>query len=149
MKRVAAAAATLALLTSSAAAQQVRDCDWVAHASNLVEPWEQNTATFANGAVRVAALDTVEPALGWAYLMILSPPYDELGIRQCRLVAWNNTMGFSGLDFPTLAADYDPGSGLRLTVEVQWSPDGIEMRTEILSMIVNQATGEIGAGFVP
>ena len=137
------------LLASPAVAQEVRECDWQSDAQNLMEPWEENTRTFANGAIRVAAIDTVEPALGWAYLLILSPPYDELGLRQCRIVAFNDYMGFAGIDFSTLHAVYDQGEGLRLTLDVQWSPDGNTLETESLSMIINQQTGAIGAGFIP
>jgi hypothetical protein len=32
---------------------------------------------FANGNVRLAAIDTVEPANGAAYLLLLSPPLNQ------------------------------------------------------------------------
>ncbi|WP_341368285.1 hypothetical protein [Yoonia sp. BS5-3] len=68
-------AVLLAYLTAMtpAAAQEAIPCDWQASAQHLVEPWEENSRTFANGDVRVAALDTIEPAAGFAYLMVLSP----------------------------------------------------------------------------
>ena len=55
----------LLLVLASAAhasAQSVEDCDWRASAQALIEPWEDNTRTFANGDVRLAVTDTIEPA---------------------------------------------------------------------------------------
>ena len=135
------------VLAAPAAAQVVQPCDWQASAANLMEPWELNTRTFSNGRTRIAALDTVEPALGWAWLMVLSPPYDEIGARQCRVIGLAPSMGFAGLDFEAMASDYDPATGLRLTLPVQVSPDGAGFETRVLSFIINQSTGEIGAGF--
>ena len=41
------------LAAAPAAAQTVSRCEgWQASVANLVEPWEDNTRTFANGAVR-------------------------------------------------------------------------------------------------
>ncbi len=50
-------------LAAPVAAQTVGDCDtWQTSARNLAEPWEANSRTFANGDIRVALLDTIEPA---------------------------------------------------------------------------------------
>ena len=141
-------AALLALtLAAPAAAQEVMDCDWQAGAASIAEPWDENTETFANGDVRIALLDTVEPALGWAYLLVLSPPYDELGIRQCRVIGAEENMGFPGLDFRSLAADYRPEVGLIFSVDVaQVDPQTAGTYMVPMQVVLNQATGEIRAG---
>ena len=50
------------MVASASSAQTAFPCDWQARADAIVEPWEENSKTFANGAVRVALLDTIEPA---------------------------------------------------------------------------------------
>ena len=93
------------------------DCDWRARAEAIPEPWDDFSTTFASGEVRIALLDLIEPAAGSVYLMILSPPYSELGDRQCRLIGYKG-QGFSGADFGTLEASYDPSDGLTFKMEV-------------------------------
>ena len=111
----------LLMLPSLGAAQEyvvsVMDCDWQASAWNIVEPWEANTRTFSEGKTRLAMLDTVEPAAGWAYVLVLSPPYSELGDRQCKVIGLNG-MGFAGMDFQSLTASYNPATGLRFVLPV-------------------------------
>lgn len=135
----------LLALSTPAAAQVVMPCDWQAGAQNIVEPWEQNTRTFANGNVRLAFLDTIEPAAGYAYLMILSPPLDELGGRQCVVVGYD-WMGFAGMDFAGLAADYDPAIGLLFDLPVwTFDPNRATPPRRLLHVTLNQATGAVGA----
>lgn len=132
------------LLVSAApiAAQQARLCDWQASAQALVEPWNENTRVFANGNVRVAAIDTVEPSSGAAYLLVLSPPYSELGERQCRVVGWTEQLGFAGLSFDALSSNYDPAIGLIFTLPVQVDAvDGGASRAGLLRITLNQSTG--------
>nr|WP_249200695.1 hypothetical protein [Thetidibacter halocola] len=129
-----------------AAAQEVQDCDdWAAGAQFLAEPWEENTRTFANGAVRVALIDTGEPAAGGYRILVLSPPYSQLGDRQCRMVG-SGGMGFAGVDFAALAARYDPTVGLILTLPATRFNGGTgDFEDGILRFTLNQATGAIGA----
>ncbi|MEQ9261270.1 MAG: hypothetical protein RIG84_19450 [Roseovarius sp.] len=142
------AAFGLALLAAPVAAQEAVPCDWAARADAIVEPWEENTRTFANGAVRLALLDTIEPAAAAFHILILSPPYEELGGRQCRTLGMPGGMGFSGADFGSLAAGYDPATGLIFTMKVQVY-DGGDFRDRGLRFTLNQATGEIGAALSP
>lgn len=137
-------AACLALLPLAAQAQQALPCDWVARADAIVEPWEDHTRTFANNAVRLALLDTVEPAAGAFHILILSPPYNELGDRQCRTLGMAEGVGFSGADFATLDAGYDPAVGLIFTMNVRYY-DTADFRPARLRFTLNQATGAIGA----
>ncbi|MDJ0825552.1 MAG: hypothetical protein QNJ16_08625 [Rhodobacter sp.] len=133
-------------LGAPATAQTVIGCDgWQGSAQNIVEPWDQHTRQFANGEVRVALLDTIEPAAGAFYLLVLSPPYDELGGRTCAVVAeGEGGIGFAGLDFQRLEAAYDPAQGLTLRLPAQrFAPATGGIDPAILAVTINQATGAI------
>lgn len=137
-------AALLAAPTLAQAQPTVAQCDWQASARNIPEPWEDNTRTFANGDVRVTLLDTVEPAAVPFYLMILSPPLNELGERQCRIVGDGN-MGFYSIGFDGIDAGYDPSRGLTLTMPAATYTDGATRRDFTLQVTVNQSSGKITA----
>ena len=148
MKRITIILATLSALTLSAYAQRIEPCNWIANGANIIEPWEQNTHTFANGDVRITALDTIEPAAAAFHFLILSPPYDEVGSRQCKIVSMSSGIGFSGVDFQTLDASYDPAIGLTFTTDVQvLSSDSTSFNNQRLQFTLNQATGEMQAIF--
>ncbi|SNS52038.1 hypothetical protein [Antarctobacter heliothermus] len=141
----------LVLLPALAAAQEdpvatVSDCEWQASAWNLAEPWEQNTRTFSNGKTRLAVLDTIEPAIAWAHILVLSPPYSEIGDRQCKTIGLDG-MGFGGIRFEELTSSYDPATGLSFTVPVQAYNMAIgDIDWYSLRFTLNQATGEISTG---
>ncbi|HHB80751.1 MAG TPA: hypothetical protein ENK83_03250 [Aliiroseovarius sp.] len=140
----------LALIAGGAAAQEVSDCDWRASARNIGEPWEQNTRTFSNGKTRLALLDTPEPAAGAFHILILSPPYDELGVRQCKVVSASAGIGFYGLDFTGLQAQYDPAIGLGFAIPGQsYVPETDGSAAMYLLITLNQATGQITARVQP
>lgn len=146
----AALALYLALLAGPGFAQTVADCDWRASAQAIVEPWDANTRTFSNGKTRLALLDTVEPAAGAFHLLILSPPYNELGERQCRVISHSGTMGFAGMTFGELSAGYDPARGLLFDLPVRYFDPAIgDITGGWLSFEVNQATGAILTGMGP
>ncbi|GGF55381.1 hypothetical protein GCM10011402_04190 [Paracoccus acridae] len=138
-------AAALMLLSGAAQAQQVEvtPCGDADRVDTIAEPWDQNTATYANGDVRVALLDMVEPAGGAWKLAVISPPRDELGLRQCRVIGADG-IGFYGLDFASRRADYDRQRGLVLTFPAtryaDAAPEGEPYR---LVVTINQQTGEI------
>lgn len=137
--------ATLSVAASPVFANgvQVMDCDWQSSARNIVEPWEDNSRSFSNGKTRVAALDTVEPAAGWAYVLVLSPPYSEVGDRQCKVIGYSGS-GFAGMDFSQLRSAYDPASGLSFTipVDVYDFNHGLGVPRQLWFQL-NQATGDI------
>lgn len=137
----------LGLVAGPAAAQVAVPCDWAARADNIAEPWAENTRTFSEGKVRLAVLDTAEPAAAAFHILILSPPYDELGLRQCRTLGINGA-GFGGVDFGSLEAAYDPAEGLIFTMGVQVF-DGADLGPRVLRFTLNQATGAIGARLAP
>lgn len=135
----------LMLAASQVTAQQVLPCEWQARADAIVEPWEENTRTFATGDVRLALLDTVEPAAGSYHILVVSPPFGELGDRQCRTVSMSEGVGFSGVDFSSLKAAYDPSFGLVFSLDVRrFDPETSDFVPAGLVFTLNQATGFIG-----
>ncbi|MEM1233339.1 MAG: hypothetical protein AAGH70_04365 [Pseudomonadota bacterium] len=137
-------AATLSLLAVPATAFEVGPCDWRASAAAIAEPWEENTATYARGMVRLALLDTVEPAAGAFHILVLSPPFDEIGTRQCRVISQGNSIGFAGADFKTLSTSYDPAKGLTFRMSVTlFDPETAGFKEADVAFTLNQATGAI------
>ena len=137
-------------LALPAAAQSFIGCEgWQGHARNIGEPWQDYTRTFANGNVRVSLLDTIEPANGAFYLLFLSPPYDELGSRQCQVLAESDGQtGFNSIDFQQLDANYDPNVGLTFRVPItRFAPETGGYDPAILAAWLNQSTGEMSAFF--
>jgi len=125
-------------------AQTAVPCDWQARADAIVEPWEENTAIFANGAVRVALLDVIEPAAAAAYLLILHPPVDELGGRTCTVVGLDDGLGYAAIYFDDLTADYDPSRGLVFKVPATIHlPEQSFQNTALVSITVNQSSGDV------
>ena len=143
--RTAAFAAALTLLASSAHAVVVEECGPLARADAIVEPWEDNIRSFSNGKVRIAALDLIEPAAGAAWLMVLSPPHDETGARQCRMIGFDQGTGFAAIYFQDIDASYDPARGLTLAIPAQlYLPEENFTNSILVYATINQATGEIG-----
>ena len=144
--RFIAASIFLAAFALPAAAAEVRPCDdgHASRAEAIAEPWEDNTRTFASGAVRVALMDTAKSAPAPFHLMILSPPYDKLGIRQCRLVSFEGITGYASMSFEGLESGYDPETGLRLGVPMRvYNEETTLFEEGILEIVLNVATGGI------
>lgn len=143
------AAALLALMAApgAAGAVTVSDCgDYRSSIQSLAEPWEANTLTFAKGAIRVAVADTIEPAAGAFHLVILHPPFDELGGPMCHVVSANESFGFAGMTLGPAEASYDPQKGLTITLPVSVYNDATAGFDDTsLAVTINQATGEIVA----
>lgn len=143
-------AMAMGLIGGAAAAQTISECDWRASAQAIAEPWEESTRTFSNGKTRLALLDTIEPAAGSFHMLILSPPYDELGGRQCRVISYDGSIGFAGMTFQALSADYDPSRGLLFDIPIRYfDPAFNDVTGGWLSFELNQATGAIKAGIGP
>lgn len=142
--------AALCLLAMPVTAQHVAECDWQSGARNIAEPWEENTRTFAKGAVRLALLDTLEPAAAAFHLLILSPPYNEVGDRQCRVVSLSDGLGFYGVDFAGIDAGYDATTGLTFRLPIRlYSQQDHESDPATLTVTLNQSTGDITASYTP
>ncbi len=146
MALVALAAAAVAAAPSVALAEPtISQCGGQARVDAIVEPWSQATRTFANGKIRIIALDTAEPACCSFHLAIIAPnPEDELGLRQC--VTLNDGAewtGFQSVSVSNTQSSYDPGRGLLLSVPVERYIDGIRSTKLIVDVRINQATGAI------
>lgn len=142
MRMISAMLATL--LASPLAAQMAIPCDWQTRGDAIVEPWESNIATFANGEVQVAHLDTIEPAAGSAYLLILHPPYDALGVRQCTTIGRTDNLGYAAIFFDEIVAGYDPAKGLTLQVPtIIYLPEEGFQNSALLKITVNQSSGDV------
>jgi hypothetical protein len=137
-------AVLIGLSPTWAGAQEVGECDWRAAAQMIAEPWESNTRLFANGEVRLTIMDAGEPAAGSFHLMILSPPYDEAG-RHCAILSLTkDAMGFAGLSMEGATAQYDPATGLSVTLPAsRWIPDSDTYIDAILTVTINQESGAI------
>lgn len=140
------AASFLTMVTAAVHAASVEDCDWQARADALVEPWEDFSRTFSNGKTRLALLDTIEPAAGAFHILVLSPPFDEVGGRQCKTIGAAPGIGFAGVDFQALQAGYDPSVGLMFSVPIQFYDSSIGLsRPARLEFRLNQSTGQLDA----
>ncbi|MFD1883187.1 hypothetical protein [Paracoccus pacificus] len=134
-------------MAGAAAAAAVRDCGDGPRIDTQVEPWEQNTASYADGAIRVALIDTVEPAAAAVHLVVIAPPMDELGLPGCRLISQSEDgTGFFGLDFAGRRASYDPATGLELTFPIQtYVAETGQGKPATLRVTINQQSGQITA----
>jgi hypothetical protein len=104
----------LILLSGTAHAAAVVDCDWAASARNIVEPWEKNIRTFYNGQVRVAHL---EPACCSAQLLVVYPDHSDVDTQgSCKLVRARKDAGFASIDFAGLRSIYDAKKGLLIVI---------------------------------
>lgn len=132
-------------VTAPVMAQTANDCSgWWASARNIPEPFEQHTRTYANGKIRVILLDTIEPALGAFHLMVIAPPYDELGSPNCAVISEREGSGFAGMYFAQIGASYDPASGLTLRLPIErFAPNTGGTDPAILAVTINQALGTI------
>ncbi|GGM06492.1 hypothetical protein GCM10011534_30480 [Pseudooceanicola nanhaiensis] len=134
------------LAAAPLSAASVSDCGDRASARFLAEPWEENTATFAEGEVRLAVLDMKEPAGAPSYLVVLSPPYNEVGDRQCKMVEAQPNYGFYQIDLATVEAEQDAETGLTLRIPVTDYADGWKNPPPFpLTVTINQSTGEVTA----
>ena len=135
-----------ALFAMPALAESVEECDWRAGAAAIAEPWEDNSQVFANGAVRIALSDVLEPAAGGFHLIVLSPPYTEIGDRQCRVVTTDDGVGYPGLKVGEAKATYDPATGLTFRIPAaRYDMNVGAVYDRVLVVTLNQATGAIAA----
>lgn len=149
MPRFLALAALATILPLSATAQHVTHCEWQADARSIVEPWENHIQSYANGEVRVALMDLLDPAAGSLHILVLTPPYTAgIGERHCHIVGWSEGVGFVTIDFAGVAPTYDPATGLGLAFPVRfYDPELDFSNIGLLSLTINQATGNVTADF--
>lgn len=109
---------------------------------SIAEPWADNTATYADGEVRIVLLFHV--GLHEYQLAILHPPRTELGTRQCHLIAPAEDRGYAQMDFDRHRASYDAERGLIIQMPVQVDDSGEPGEGWSDYYInINQQTGEV------
>lgn len=147
MIRSAALAAIALASTAMAEPATVGPCEgFAANASNLMMPPSESIRQFADGAVRLYWLDTVEPACCASYLMVIQPAVDE-PYEMCSLVSASGDLGFGGMDLAGAVANYDPTVGLTISIAVNlWDGEGPDPAT--LYTVVNQGAGTVTAEVV-
>jgi hypothetical protein len=134
-----------------AGAVSVHDCDdYISSIQALAEPWEKNTRTFLNGAVRVALVDTGgEPVCCSMHLVVLSEDRNQQGggdgSRICKVISNEERMGFMMMDVSAIKASYNPARGLDLAVPYKLYIDGLQSRPGVARINVNLARGTISA----
>ena len=141
------------VLSGPLAAQQVQPCGnggdfpFETTAMAIAEPWDANTRSFADGDIRIAVMDTWEPALGAYYLMVLywSGADTEANIRYCSLVS-NGELGFVDMTLVGLESRYDPAQGLVLRVPTTfYNPAEDELEEGVLEVVLNRKILEVTA----
>jgi hypothetical protein len=147
MRQLIGAAACLLLTANTAWAVQVRNCDATAHPGNIVEPWEQNAKAFYKGDVRIALLDTGEPACCSKHLLVLTPDAeDPTGGRSCHLVSDHDAAGFNGIDFARITTSYDAKKGLLVVFPYsRMTDDGAGSKHATGKIRINLASGKVTA----
>ncbi len=137
------------LFVSTSHAQSLNGCDWLSSAANIWEPWEDNTKTYANGAIRIAKIGTDDPACCTAHLLILSPgePGPPGWIRSCNILSSSNGLGFNEVFLEDITTSYDPAKGLLLSVPIGfYDPENAYTDPDLFQTInvrINQATGTV------
>lgn len=150
----AALAFVLAVLAAPTLAQSVGDCGAWASARYLAEPWELHSVTVADGQVRLAVLDTFEPAHTAVHLMVLSPAPNGAHERQCKVVSMKPPAveggvptGFLSLDFAARKDRYNQRRGLDISMR-GGVYDALRGATDmgVLTVTIDATTGEVSAG---
>jgi len=137
---------SLILLAAPACAQQVDDCDAVPPVTDLVEPWEETSASLGEGAIRLALIHG-EGEEGVRLLVLTLPPVEEgaeeapaaeplaAPPRRCRIIT-EGGLGFAGLDIASLETFEDPEAAT-LTARVpalRFVPESTELEELALSL---------------
>ncbi|RFU12561.1 hypothetical protein DZD18_10730 [Rhodobacteraceae bacterium W635] len=151
MRTAPLCAALVACAGTPALSQALRDCNtFEANARNTYPPYEQTIRSYANGAIRVIALDTSEPACCSFHVMVTHPSADGL-YADCTLISADGSLGFGTLFMDRIGASYESATGLTVTLPVgHWDEAAGRMREAPLVFTVNQATGTVTlAGAAP
>ena len=134
---------------STAYAQRVQPCfdgariPYRATAEAVAEPWEENTRSFADGKVRIAVMDTGEPAYGAYYLMIMYWAGGEM--RTCELVSQGD-VGFVGMTLNGMEASYKAGLGLVLKVPTSfYNPVEDAFEDGAIEVLIDRAANSVTA----
>ncbi len=140
-------------LSAPLAAQQVQPCGrggdfrFETTAMAIAEPWAANTRSFAGGDIRIAVMDTGEPALAAYYLLVMFWPGGGAGgdIRTCGLVS-GGALGFVEITLEGLESRYDPARGLVLEVPATfYNPARDAFEDGVIEVLIDRAANRITA----
>ncbi len=143
MKRVFTAFAAICAFAAPASAFVVGECGPEFTPMTITEPWEENSQTFANGAIRIFEIFVDPNVASGAALGVLHPVPSDAGgpFRRCTAIYASGVTRFFGQAFVSQAtAVYDASVGLIITVPIAFA-DGSGTRP--VSFAVNQATGTV------
>jgi hypothetical protein len=145
---IAVVAGVMALAPAAVAAEVEACGDWRTSVQAVAEPWDKNTQTYAYGRVRAVVMDTVEPAAGSVFLVLLHPPVDETGAPLCSLISSGaGGDGFGGLDLAGAVADFDAPDALFLDIPASLYSDATARFDAVtLQVMLDLATGVVTAG---
>lgn len=135
----------LACQAVSADAQVVSICDAALQMDKIAAPEDLNIRHYANGNVLVAVVDDGRADAAQALsVLVVSPPLDAHGQRQCRLISATQGAGYAALILDKAAAAYDPSIGLTISLPGVFMPSPNSLGDKIdLAVTINQATGMI------
>lgn len=107
----------------------------------ITEPWEENTQTFANGAIRIFEIFIDPNVASGAALGILHPnPPGSDSYSTCTAIYAGNEFRYFGQAFVAEAtAVYDASVGLIITIPIGF----VDGNRRMLRFAVNQATGVV------
>jgi len=141
----------LLIFSTAAHAQRVTPClegadiRYEASVLAIAEPWEDNTRTFADGDIRIAVIDTYEPAYGAYYLMVMYWAGNNSELRSCDLVS-QGELGFVGMTLEGMEASFKPGLGLVLQVPTTfYNPVEDEFEDGFIEVVVDRAANRVMA----
>ena len=135
------------IISGPSGAVEIQDCSVVDFdTANIAEPFEENLRPYANGNVQLMVVDTNESVVGAFHLLVFSPPYDEFGKGGCKGISYGAGVGFDAVSLKEAGAQYDPKTGLSLELPV--AVRAVGMNEGLLSLTLNQATGQIKAEII-
>ena len=116
----------------------------------IPDPFAENVLTFANGDVTVARIDRGEPEAASQFLMILSPPLDAAGDKQCKVIGRAPGEGWAAIWLQDLEAVYDPDRGLIFMLPATYVDLEAGFQNAMqLGIVLRQDTGAITATETP
>jgi hypothetical protein len=127
------------------AAQTLSDCDdWRSSAFSIAEPWETNTKLYAADTVRLAVMDAGEPVVGSYRLLVLSTILQDQNERVCKVMSFEDDLGFAGLSLAGSTAIPDLKAGLTIKLPAKrWDAVTETYEDAVLTVTVDGATGDI------
>jgi len=143
MKFAALTFSTLLCLSAPASAFITAPCGPEFTPATITEPWEENSRTFANGAIRIFEMFIDPNVASGAALGVLHPvPSDDgYSVRRCTAIYGSSVSRYFGQAHVGQAtAVYDASVGLIITVPISFV-DSDDLFP--VSFAVNQATGVV------